>query len=85
LCLTALIDQRRFERMIELHRNGVSGCKIILKLPNRTPSLLQDCASLSGRLALTTESGMRSDPGTQNKILAVCFRFQGLTRNGLAA
>jgi len=47
LCLAAFIDPRCFEGMLELHRDGVVKRKIILQLRNRTPSLLQDCASLS--------------------------------------
>jgi len=50
LCLVALIDQHGFEGMLELHRDGVIERKIILKLRSRTPSLLQDCASLLRKL-----------------------------------
>jgi hypothetical protein len=46
LCLSAFIDPRCFEGMHEPHRDGVVERKIILKLRSRTPSLLQDCASL---------------------------------------
>jgi hypothetical protein len=49
-CLSACIDQRCFEGMLELHRDGVVERKIILKLRSRTPSLLQDCASLPALL-----------------------------------
>jgi len=41
------------------HRDGVRKRKIILKLPSRTPSLLQDCASLPALLGLTAESGFK--------------------------
>jgi len=56
LCLSAFIDQRCFEGMLELHRDGMIERKIILKLRSRTPSLLQDCASLPVLLGL---SGIR--------------------------
>jgi hypothetical protein len=46
LCLSVFIDPRCFEGMFELHRDGVVERKIILQLRSRTPSLLQDCASL---------------------------------------
>jgi hypothetical protein len=49
LCLSAFIDPRCFEGMLELHRDGVVERKIILKLRSRVPSLLQDCASLPGK------------------------------------
>jgi hypothetical protein len=55
-CLCACIDQRCFEGMLELHREGVVERKIILKLHSRTPSLLQDCASLPALFGLTAES-----------------------------
>jgi hypothetical protein len=42
--------------MLEHNRGGVRERKIILKLPSRTPSLLQDCAPLP---ALTAESGLK--------------------------
>jgi hypothetical protein len=45
-CLSACIDQRCLEGMLELQRDGVVERKIILQLRSRTPSLLQDCASL---------------------------------------
>jgi hypothetical protein len=35
-------------RRLETYRDGVRERKINLKLRSRTPSLLQDCASLSG-------------------------------------
>jgi hypothetical protein len=57
-CLSACIDQRCFERMLELDRDGVVKRKSILKLGSRTPSLFQDCASLPALLGLTAESGM---------------------------
>jgi hypothetical protein len=47
-CLFAFIAQRCFEVMLKLDRNGVRDRKIILKLSSRTPSLLQDRASLAG-------------------------------------
>jgi hypothetical protein len=43
--------------MHEPPRDGVRKRKIILKLHSRTPSLLQDCASLSARLGLIAKSG----------------------------
>ncbi|MGB7947031.1 MAG: hypothetical protein WCH75_05050, partial [Candidatus Binatia bacterium] len=49
-CLSAFIDQRCVEGMLKPHRDGVRKRKIILKLSSRTPSLLQDCASLSALL-----------------------------------
>jgi len=48
LCLSAFIDQRCFEGMLELHRDGVVERKTILKLRSRTPSRLQDRAFASG-------------------------------------
>jgi hypothetical protein len=56
-CLSALIDQRSVEGMLELDRDGVAERKIILKLRGRTPWLLQDCASLPALLSLTAKSG----------------------------
>jgi hypothetical protein len=44
--------------MLELDRDGVGERKIILKLRSRTPSRLQDCASLPALLGLTAESGL---------------------------
>jgi hypothetical protein len=61
-CLSACIDQRCFERMLELDRDGVGERKIILKLHSRTPSLLQDCASLAALWGLTAESGLNLEP-----------------------
>jgi hypothetical protein len=46
LCLSAIIDQHCFEGMLKPDRDNGRDRKIILKLPSRTPSLLQDCASL---------------------------------------
>jgi len=60
LCLSALIDQRCFEGMLELYRNGVVEGKIILQLRSRTPSLLQDCASLPPLLGLTADPDLAS-------------------------
>jgi hypothetical protein len=57
-CLSAFIDPRCIEGMLKPHRDGVRERKIILKLHSRTPSLLQDCASLSVQLGLTAESGL---------------------------
>jgi hypothetical protein len=45
-CLSACIDRRCFEGMLELHGDGEVERKIIWKLGGRTPSLFQDCASL---------------------------------------
>jgi hypothetical protein len=59
-CLSACIDQRSVEGMLELDGDGVAERKIILKLRSRTPSLLQDCASLPAPLALTEESGLNT-------------------------
>jgi hypothetical protein len=59
LCLSVFIDQPCFERMLELHRDGEAERKIILKLRSRTPSPLQDCASLPPLLGLTAESGFK--------------------------
>jgi hypothetical protein len=59
LYLSAFIDPRCFEDMLGLHRGGVVERKIILKLRSRTPSLLQDCASLPALFGLTAESGFR--------------------------
>jgi len=56
-CLSAFIDPRYFEVMLEPDRDGGRDRKIILKLPSRTPSLLQDCASLPALPSLTAESG----------------------------
>ena len=47
--------------MLKPHRYGVRKRKIILKLRSRTPSLLQDCASLPALLGLTAESGLNED------------------------
>jgi len=44
-CLSGCIDQRCFEVMLKPDRDGIRDRKIILKLPSRTPPLLQDCAS----------------------------------------
>jgi len=44
--------------LLELHRDGVVERKIILKLRSRTPSLLQDCASLPALPSLPAESGL---------------------------
>jgi hypothetical protein len=41
------------EGMLELDRDGVGERKIILQHRSRTPSLLQDCASLPALLDLT--------------------------------
>jgi len=60
LCLTACIDQCCFEGMLELHPDGVVERKINLQLRSRTPSLLQDCASLPPLWGLTPESGFNS-------------------------
>jgi hypothetical protein len=49
-CLSASIDQRSVERMLELDREGVAERKIILKLRSRTPSLFQDRASFPALL-----------------------------------
>jgi len=49
-CLAAFIDQRCFGVMLELHGDGVVERKIVLQLRSRTPSLLQDCASLPALL-----------------------------------
>jgi hypothetical protein len=57
-CLSAFIDQHCGEGMLKPHHYGVQKRKIILKLHSRTPSLLQDCASLSARLGLTGESAI---------------------------
>jgi hypothetical protein len=43
--------------MLELDRDGVVERRITLQLRSRTPSLLQDCASLPALLGLTAESG----------------------------
>jgi hypothetical protein len=43
--------------MLELDRDGVGERKIILKLRRRTPSLLQDCASLPALSGLTVQAG----------------------------
>jgi len=56
-CLSAFIDQHCFEGMLKSHRDSMVERKIILKLPSRTPSLLQDCASLPAVPGLTAESG----------------------------
>jgi hypothetical protein len=61
LCLSVFIDQRCIEGMLELYGDGVVERKIILKLRSRTPSLLQDCASLPPLLGLTAASGMKHD------------------------
>jgi hypothetical protein len=53
------IDQHRVEGMLEVHRYGVLERKIIWKLRSRTPSLLQDCASLPPLFGLTAESGCK--------------------------
>jgi hypothetical protein len=66
LCLSAFIDQRCFEGMLELHRDGVVERKIILKLRSRTPSLLQDCASLPPLLGFTAESGFNQRKSYKN-------------------
>jgi len=58
-CLSAFIDQRCIEGMLKLRRDGVVERKIISKVRSRTPSLLQDCASLSALLGLTAESGIK--------------------------
>jgi hypothetical protein len=58
-CLSACIDQRSVEGMLELDRDGVVERKIILKLRSRTPSRLQDSASLPALLGLTAESGLK--------------------------
>jgi hypothetical protein len=51
-CLSAFIERRCFEGMLKAHRDGVRERKITLKLHSRTPSLLQDCASLPALLGL---------------------------------
>jgi hypothetical protein len=51
-CLSACIDQRCSEGMLELDRDGVGERRIILRR-SRTPSLLQDCASLPALSGLT--------------------------------
>jgi len=58
LRLAAFIDPRSVEGMLEFHRDGVEERKIILKLRCRTPSMLQDCASLPALLVLTAASGL---------------------------
>jgi hypothetical protein len=45
-CLWADIDQLCFEKMFKRRRNDVRERKMTLRLGSRTPSLLQDCASL---------------------------------------
>jgi len=55
--------------MLELHRDGVVERKIILKLRSRTPSLLQDCASLPALLDLTEESEMNQRRQRTGKIV----------------
>jgi hypothetical protein len=57
-CLSALIEQHCVEGMLELDPDGVVERKIILKLRSRTPSRLQDCASLPALWGLTAESGL---------------------------
>jgi hypothetical protein len=49
--------------MFKPDRDGVLERNIAVKLRGRTPSLLQDCASLSARLGLTAESGLNSGNG----------------------
>jgi len=69
LCLSAFIDRRCFEELLELHRDGVVERTIILKLRSRTPSLLQDCASLLALLGLTAQSGMNQRRRPAGKVV----------------
>jgi hypothetical protein len=58
-CLSAFIDPHCVEKCLSLIATGCESAKINLKLRSRTPSLLQDYASLSARLGLTAESGLK--------------------------
>jgi hypothetical protein len=69
-CLSAFIDQHCIEGMLKPHRYGLRKREIILKLRSRTPSLLQDCASLYGRLGLTAESGFKLEARNSKRALS---------------
>ncbi|MGB7950140.1 MAG: hypothetical protein WCH75_20840, partial [Candidatus Binatia bacterium] len=66
------------------NRDGVRDRKIILKLSSRTPSLLQDCASLP---ELTAESGLKQTDYPREALMygSICLALLALIVGLVAA